>query len=56
MTDLLMNTLGGVLGIGIAVLLEKLFPDRWKLLVNTVCILCGGLLAVLIVALLVANL
>ena len=55
-TDLLMNTLGGILGIGIAALMEKLFPDRWKLLINAVCILCGGLLAALIVVLIAANL
>ena len=56
MTDLLMNTLGGILGIGIAALMAKLFPDRWKLLINAVCILCGGLLAALIVVLIAANL
>ena len=55
-TDLLMNTLGGILGIGIAALMAKLFPDRWKLLVNAVCLLCGGLLAALIVVLIAANL
>ena len=32
------------------------FVDRWKILVNAVCILCGGLLAALIVVLIAANL
>lgn len=55
-TDLLMNTLGGIVGIGVAALLAKLFRDSWKLIVNVVSLLCGGMLTAMIALLILSNL
>lgn len=55
MTDLIMNSLGGLIGIGIAVILSKIFRKNWKLLIHIICLIGAVLLGGLILLLLLAN-
>lgn len=56
-TDLIGNTLGGVLGIGLYTLIFKLFANKEKLnaVVNTLALIASTMLTALIILLYVAN-
>ena len=55
-TDLITNTSGGVIGIGIAFVLSKIFKNSWKKCINIVGLVCAVLLSLFILVLLLANL
>ena len=55
-TDLITNTFGGMIGIGIATVLSKIFKNTWKKCINIVGFACAVLLSLFILVLLLANL
>ena len=54
-TDVLMNSAGGLLGIGTAVLVEKLSEKHWVRIINILSLTGAVLLGALIVMLILAN-
>lgn len=54
-TDVLTNTLGGVIGLGAALVLSKIAPKSWKTVINSVSLVCGILLGVMVLLLVVMN-
>lgn len=54
-TDLLANTAGGAIGIGIFAILEKVFRENARKIMNLICIIGGGGLIMLILLLIAAN-
>ncbi len=55
-TDLITNTSGGVIGIGIAFVLSKIFKNNWRKCINISGFACAVLLSLFILVLLLANL
>ena len=55
-TDLITNTLGGIIGIGIAFVISKIFKNNWKKYINIIGLVCAVLLSLFILSLLLANL
>ena len=55
-TDLITNTLGGLIGLGIYLLLEKFLKERTLAVVNWLSLICALLLAALISVVLLSNL
>ena len=55
-TDLIANTLGGIIGIGIAFVISKIFKNNWKKYINIIGLVCAVLLSLFILSLLLANL
>ena len=54
-TDVISNTSGGMIGIGIALGIAKLFPNHWKAVINVLSLLGAAALTLLIAVLLLAN-
>ncbi len=54
-TDVLMNSAGGLLGIGTAVRVEKLSEKHWVRIINILSLTGAVLLGALIVMLILAN-
>lgn len=54
-TDLITNSLGGIIGIGIAYVLSLILRRKWKTLINAVCLIGLILLGILSVMLFLAN-
>lgn len=55
-TDLITNTLGGIIGIGIAFVISRIFKNNWKKYINIIGFVCAVLLSLFILFLLLANL
>ena len=55
-TDLIANTLGGIIGIGIAFVISRIFKNNWKKYINIIGFVCAVLLSLFILFLLLANL
>lgn len=55
-TDLIMNTLGGAFGIGIALLISRVFPGNWVKIINIVSFVGAVVLSGFIGVLVVCNL
>lgn len=54
-TDVINNTLGGVIGLGVAVAISRLFPQKWRLVVNIVSLFFGILIGGLVILLVIVN-
>ena len=54
-TDLIMNSLGGAIGIAIAFLLSRILKNHWKTLIHIVCLIGAVALGLLLVLLLALN-
>ncbi len=54
-TDVIANSLGGVIGIGIALAISKIFRKNWRKFVNITSLSCAGLLTLFVGVLLAAN-
>lgn len=55
-TDLITNTLGGFIGIGIFFILAKVFKEKKNVIINTISLICAVLLIFLLGTLIVVNL
>ena len=55
-TDIIANTIGGIIGIAIAFVFSKIFKDNWKKIINVFCIVGGIILISFVVIVLIANL
>lgn len=55
-TDLLMNTLGGMAGTGCYMVLSKIFGNKTNKILNMICMLGGGMLLLLVGILIAVNL
>ena len=54
-TDIISNTLGGMVGLVISILMAKLLKDNWVKSINIISIVCAALLTALFVILFLAN-
>ena len=54
-TDIITNSLGGTIGIGIAFGISRVFRKNWKKIINITSLVCAGLMTLLVGALIVAN-
>ena len=54
-TDIISNTLGGIIGLVISILMVKLLKDNWVKSINIISIVCAALLTALFVILFLAN-
>ena len=54
-TDLIMNSLGGLAGIGIALVLSLVLRRSWQKVINVICLIGAILLGLLMVILFIAN-
>lgn len=54
-TDIISNTLGGIIGLVISILMAKLLKDNWVKSINIISIVCAALLTALFVILFLAN-
>lgn len=54
-TDLLMNTLGGAIGISIFTVLERVCKENTRKILNTICVISGSGLLLLVTILIIAN-
>lgn len=54
-TDIISNTLGGIVGLVISILMAKLLKDNWVKSINIISIVCAALLTALFVILFLAN-
>lgn len=54
-TDLLMNTLGVVIGVGILAFMRKLFPTKVRLIVNLLGLILGGLVIFILAVLFILS-
>ena len=54
-TDIISNTLGGIVGLVISMLMAKLLKDNWVKSINIISIVCAALLTALFVILFLAN-
>lgn len=54
-TDIISNTLGGIVGLVISMLMAKLLKDNWIKSINIISIVCAALLTALFVILFLAN-
>ena len=55
-TDIIANTIGGIIGIAIAFVFSKIFKDNWKKIINGFCLVGGIILISFVVIVLIANL
>ena len=55
-TDIIANTIGGIIGIAIAFAFSKIFKDNWKKIINGFCLVGGIILISFVVIVLIANL
>lgn len=55
-TDLITNTLGGCIGIGIFFIFSKVFKEKTNLVINIISMICAVLLMFLLALLILANL
>ena len=55
-TDIIANSLGGIIGIAIAFAFSKIFKENWKKVINGFCLIGGTLLILFVVVVLLANL
>lgn len=55
-TDIIANTIGGIIGITIAFIFSKMFKDNWKKIINGFCLVGGIILISFVVIVLIANL
>lgn len=55
-TDIIANSLGGVIGIAIAYVFSKIFKENWKKILNLFCLIGGMFLILFVVIVLLANL
>lgn len=54
-TDVITNTFGGAVGLGVALGLSKIFPKSWKTVINSVSLVCGILLGAMVILLVAMN-
>lgn len=54
-TDVITNTFGGAVGLGVALGLSKIFPKSWKAVINSVSLVCGILLGTMVILLVAMN-
>ena len=54
-TDVITNTFGGAVGLGVALGLSKIFPKSWKAVINSVSLVCGILLGTMVILLVAVN-
>lgn len=54
-TDVITNTFGGAVGLGVALGLSKIFPKNWKAVINSVSLVCGILLGTMVILLVAMN-
>ena len=54
-TDVITNTFGGAVGLGVALGLSKIFPKSWKAVINSVSLVCGILLGAMVILLVAVN-
>ncbi len=54
-TDVITNTFGGAVGLGVALGLSKIFPKSWKAVINSVSLVCGILLGAMVILLVAMN-
>ena len=54
-TDVITNTLGGMMGIGPALMISKIFPKSWKTVINSAALVCGILLGTVVILLVIMN-
>lgn len=55
-TDIIANTIGGIIGIAIAFVFSKIFKDNWKKIINRFCFVGGVILILFVVIVFIANL
>ena len=55
-TDLIMNTLGGIVGIGIYFIFSKIFKSKCDKIINTISLCCAILLFLFLAFVIVSNL
>lgn len=55
-TDLIMNTCGGIIGIGIYVLCSKLWKNKCEKRINIISLCCAVILSAFLILLIVSNL
>lgn len=54
-TDVITNTLGGMIGLAIAAGMAGIFPKNWKAVINSVSLVCGILLGAMVILLVAVN-
>lgn len=54
-TDVITNTLGGMIGLAIAAGMAGIFPKSWKAVINSVSLVCGILLGAMVILLVAMN-
>lgn len=54
-TDVITNTFGGAVGLGVTLGLSKIFPKSWKAVINSVSLVCGILLGTMVILLVAVN-
>lgn len=54
-TDVITNTLGGMIGLAIAAGMAGIFPKNWKAVINSVSLVCGILLGAMVILLVAMN-
>ena len=55
-TDIIANSLGGIIGIAIAFAFSKIFKENWRKVINRFCLIGGILLILFIVIVFIVNL
>lgn len=55
-TDLIMNTFGGIIGIGIYFVFSKIFKSKCDQIINIISLVCAGFLFVFLAVIMLSNL